>query len=36
MSSESDDKRARTRSKTLRGPPETTGADLRSFQGGEA
>lgn len=28
MSSESDDKRARTRSKTLRGPPETTGADL--------
>ncbi|KAM7326685.1 hypothetical protein ACRRTK_013052 [Alexandromys fortis] len=28
MSLESDDKRARTRSKTLRGPPETTGADL--------
>ncbi|CAO2577196.1 Myelin transcription factor 1 [Lemmus lemmus] len=28
MSLESEDKRARTRSKTLRGPPETTGADL--------
>uniref|UniRef100_G1TVS1 Myelin transcription factor 1 domain-containing protein n=1 Tax=Oryctolagus cuniculus TaxID=9986 RepID=G1TVS1_RABIT len=28
MSLENDDKRARTRSKALRGPPETTGADL--------